>query len=81
MQRLFKVSARWDDEAQVFYSESDIVGLHIEAADIDTFEEVLMEIAPALIVANHMPPGALEDGRPEDVIPAIVWNRPEGRAA
>lgn len=54
MQRLFNVSARWDDEAQVYYSESDIVGLHIEAPDLDTFEEVLMDVAPALIMANHL---------------------------
>lgn len=80
-QRLFNVSAHWDDEAQVYYSESDIVGLHIEAPDLDTFEDVLMDVAPGLIVANHMAPEALKGGRPEELIPAIVWRRPEGRAA
>ncbi|WIY53679.1 DUF1902 domain-containing protein [Devosia sp. YIM 151766] len=80
-QRLFNVSAHWDSEAQVYYSESDIVGLHIEAPDLDIFESVLMEVAPGLIVANHMSPEALETGKPEELIPAILWRRPEGRAA
>lgn len=81
VQRLFTVSARWDDEAQVYYSESDIVGLHIEAPNLDLFEEVLMDLAPGLIVANHLPAGDVETLRKEDLIPAIVWRRPEERAA
>ncbi len=27
--RVFTVFARWDDDARLYYSESDIVGLHI----------------------------------------------------
>ena len=37
IKRMFSVTAHWDDEAKVFYSDSDIVGLHIEA---ETIEEV-----------------------------------------
>jgi hypothetical protein len=51
--RMFNVTAHWDDEAQVFYSDSDIIGLHIEAATIDEFEAVMMDVAPGLVVANH----------------------------
>lgn len=32
--RMFNVTAHWDDEAKVLYSDSDIVGLHIEATTI-----------------------------------------------
>ena len=80
-QRMFNISAHWDEEAQVYYSDSDIVGLHIEASTLDDFEAVLLDIAPGLIVANHMTPADLASGRPEDIIPAIVWRRPEDRAA
>ena len=31
MKRKYLVTAIWDEEAQVFYSKSDIHGLHIEA--------------------------------------------------
>lgn len=51
--RMFNVTAHWDDEARVFYSESDIVGLHIEAATIEDFEAVMNEVVPDLMAANH----------------------------
>lgn len=51
--RAFTVKAVWDDEAGVYVCESDIVGLHIEAATVDAFEELMMEFAPELIAANH----------------------------
>ena len=38
--RTFVVSSIWDAEAKVYYSESEIVGLHIEAATLDEFEAV-----------------------------------------
>lgn len=47
-ERTFNVTARWDDEAGVFYSDSDIVGLHIEARTIEEFEAVMMDVAPSL---------------------------------
>ncbi|MGV8936214.1 MAG: DUF1902 domain-containing protein [Allorhizobium sp.] len=54
VKRSYYVKALWDSEAKVFYSQSDIDGLHIEAADIDMFEEVLFDTAMDLIVANHI---------------------------
>lgn len=80
-QRVFSVSAEWDEEAKVYYSLSDIVGLHIEAATLDEFEDLLMDVTPGLIVTNHMSAAALASGKPEDYIPAIVWRRPQDRAA
>ncbi|HTJ56988.1 MAG TPA: DUF1902 domain-containing protein [Devosiaceae bacterium] len=52
--RAFTVRAVWDDEAKIYYSESDIIGLHIEAPTVDEFEAVMREVAPELIVANHV---------------------------
>jgi hypothetical protein len=49
----FFVKAVWDPEAKVFYSQSDIVGLHIEADTIDEFEDIIFDTAIDLIVANH----------------------------
>ena len=48
MKRTFSVKAIWDDEAQVFYAQSDI-----EAASLDEFEEIMLDAAPELILANH----------------------------
>lgn len=53
MKRTFNVKVVWDDEAQVFYSQSDIEGLHAEAASLDEFESIITEEAPELITANH----------------------------
>ena len=53
MKRTFSVKAVWDEEAQVFYAESDIEGLHIEASSLEEFEEVIIDTAPELIMANH----------------------------
>ena len=53
MQQTFRVKAVWDAQAEVFYSESDIEGLHIEAATLDEFEAILLDVAPELIMVNH----------------------------
>ena len=49
----FWVGARWDDDAEVFRSESNIVGLHIEAESLDEFQAILMDVVPELLAANH----------------------------
>ena len=53
MKRTFTVKAVWDNEAQVFYAQSDIEGLHIEATSLNEFEEILLDTAPELIMVNH----------------------------
>ncbi|MBO6725759.1 MAG: DUF1902 domain-containing protein [Rhizobiaceae bacterium] len=75
--RTFSVKAIWDDEASVFVAETDIIGLHIEAATIEEFEAVMMDVAPELIMANHVSAADLANCRPEDLVPAILWQRPE----
>jgi hypothetical protein len=76
VKRTFFVRALWDEEAKVFYCESDIDGLHIEAADLDTFEDVMFDAAIDLIVANHISLPELAETPLKDLIPAILWERP-----
>jgi hypothetical protein len=76
MKRTFFVRALWDAEAKVFYSESDIEGLHIEAPSVDAFEDVMFDAAIDLIVANHMSAVDLADTPMRELIPAILWERP-----
>lgn len=78
--RRFVVSALWDEDAKVFYSESDIVGLHVEAATFEEFEEIVLDIAPELIIENHLKPD-LQTLSLRDLIPSIVLNRPQHLAA
>lgn len=49
----FFVKAVWDAEAGVFYSDSNIVGLHIEAETIEKFRKIMADLAPELILANR----------------------------
>lgn len=75
--RTFTVKALWDEEAGIFYCESDIEGLHIEAATLDEFEEVLHETAPELIVTNHLTEADLATTPLKDLVPTILWQRPD----
>ncbi|MEO8683820.1 MAG: DUF1902 domain-containing protein [Devosia sp.] len=76
VKRLFTVNARWDDDAKVYYSESDIVGLHIEAGTLDEFEALMLDLAPGLVIANHVPKEELATTALEDLVPTILWQRP-----
>ena len=76
MKRAFYVKALWDDEAKVWYSESDIFGLHIETKTIPEFEEVMNQFAAELIVGNHMTPEEIAGTSIKDLLPTIVWQRP-----
>jgi hypothetical protein len=81
VKRAFHVTAVWDDEAQVYVADSDVIGLHIETSSIDEFEEIMLDVAPELIVANHL---TAEDiaGKPyKDLVPAIFWQRPVEKSA
>lgn len=69
----FFVKAVWDEEARVFYSDSDIVGLHIEAETIEEFREVLVDVAPELILANHVSNDDLLTKPLREMIP-VIWS-------
>ena len=77
--RTFFIRAVWDEDAGVFYSESDIEGLHIEAETLDEFEKVMTEEAVDLIVANHISKPDFADKPLRELIPAILWQRPDNR--
>jgi len=52
----FWVSAGWDEEHGVYFSESNIPGLFIETETLGAFEEVMFDIAPELIFENVLKP-------------------------
>ena len=72
----FLVKAIWDDEAQVFYAESDIIGLHVEAATIAEFEAIMMEVGPTLVMENHITKRDLSEKSMLDLIPSIFLRLP-----
>jgi Domain of unknown function (DUF1902) len=81
VKRTFFVKALWDDEAGVFISESDINGLHIEADTIEGFEDIMSEVAIELIIANHFTVPEMATKSMKDLIPAILWQRPNLKMA
>jgi Domain of unknown function (DUF1902) len=76
MKRTFYVKAVWDDEAKVWYSETDIEGLFINAKDLDEFEEVVNEFAGDLILENHWRRDSVPDDLMKSTVPIILWQRP-----
>lgn len=81
MKRSFYVRALWDDDVKRWYSESDIQGLHIETDTLDEFEEVMKDVAVDLIFANHVSPEEVASTPIEELIPTILWQRPQDKAA
>ena len=77
IKRSYYVNALWDDEAQVFWSQSDINGLHIEAGTLAEFEDLVGEPAPDLIFDNHLRQDELGATVLKDLIPAVVVRAPE----
>ena len=73
MKKAFHVKAIWDENAKVFYSESDIVGLHIEAATLEEFQQEMEETAVDLVIANHIQTQDLAGKTLTDLIPTIFW--------
>lgn len=52
--RDFFVRAVWNVDSKVFRSESNIDGLHINAATIEEFKETMDDVAMDHIMTNHM---------------------------
>ncbi len=73
----FYVNALWDDKAGVFYSDSDIVGLHIEAETLGEFETEMNQIAPMLIIENHVSKQDFAKKSLADMIPSIFFQAPK----
>jgi len=79
--RTFKVRPVWDTEAGVYYSDADIIGLHIEAQSFEEFEQLVMELGPELIIANHLSDEDLATTPLRDLVPAILIERPLAKAS
>jgi hypothetical protein len=75
--RHFHIRAVWDDEAKVYFSESDIIGLHVEAGSLEDFEKIVNEEAAELIVSNHMSDADISRKSLRDLIPALIWQPPQ----
>lgn len=75
-QRLFYVTARWDDEAKVYVSERDITGLHIEAETLEEFEREVFGHALELVLENHVSPADLASKPFAELVPGIVFGAP-----
>ena len=48
----FYVRACWDAEAAVFYSETDIPGLTVEAPTLASFQQLILDLAPEMLAEN-----------------------------
>lgn len=55
----YTVTAIWDAEAGVYWSQGDIVGLNVEAATLSEFVDLVETLAPELIRDNGMEPGPI----------------------
>jgi hypothetical protein len=53
MQPSYFVAALWDPEAAVWYSDSNIPGLVIEADTVTEFERLMNELAPEMLAENE----------------------------
>lgn len=81
MKRTFFVKAIWDEEAHVYYSETDIFGLNIETKTLNEFEEVMNALALEMIMDNHLDIHDLVSKPLRDWVPTIIWQRPIESAA
>ena len=57
----------------VIRSESNIIGLHIEADTMDQFHEAVLYVAPELIIANHLGGSAVAGRHEEDFLVSPPW--------
>lgn len=52
MRKTYHVEARWDPEARVWTSSSDVPGLVIETATLSEFEALMRELIPEMLADN-----------------------------
>ena len=81
MKQTFRVKAVWDADAGVFCADSDIEGLHVEAVTLDEFESIMLESAPEFIMLNHRSVSDIAEHPLKELIPVILWQRPDVRYA
>ncbi|HZY67981.1 MAG TPA: DUF1902 domain-containing protein [Devosia sp.] len=76
MKKRFFVRAVWDTEARTYYTESDISGLHIETPSLEEFEELVFDLGPEMIMANHLTAEEMAGTPLRELVPTIVYQRP-----
>jgi hypothetical protein len=62
----YLIHAIRDAEAGVFFAESNVPGLNVEAATLPEFLEILQDVVPELLAASgekHPPTSGQPDGR------------------
>jgi hypothetical protein len=70
---------RWG--AGLLPQKSDIIGLHVESASIEEFENMMISEGIRLIIANHMTPEELATKQMRGLLPVIIWKCPEALPA
>ena len=55
----YTVTAVWDPEAGLYWSQSDIVGLNVEAETLSAFVDLVETLAPELMRDNGMAVGSV----------------------
>ena len=73
----FYLTAVWDEDAGRFYSDSNIVGLRIEAETIEEFQAIALDLGPEMILANHVTHDDLLTKPLKDLIP-VIWGSTSG---
>jgi len=76
--RSFHVQAVWDDSEKLWFSKSDIRGLHLEAETLEEFYGLVEEFASELIVTNHYSDVEFSGKDMRELIPAILISQPDG---
>jgi Domain of unknown function (DUF1902) len=51
----YVIRAVWDPEARVFFAESNVPGLNVEAETIPELVEILQDVVPALLLDANAP--------------------------
>jgi len=55
MIKQFIIRAFWDDDAKIYWAESnDIPGLHVEAVTLEELNDILRDVVPELLEANGL---------------------------
>ena len=74
MSNLYKIEAFWDQEAEVWFAESqDILGLVTEAENLDQLTHKLKQIIPDLLIANH----GIDQNHQENITFELIAHRQE----
>ena len=70
---LFYIRPVWDEDAKVYISDSNIVGLNIEAKTVKEIYDIAQECAVDLILANHLTEFDIKNHPIKDLIPSIHY--------